>query len=251
MYNNGPMLKTRARELILTAQPKPLYAALMFVGISLLLSILSSRLTGLNLSYTETQRLMELIESGSVERAYAYIERAMPSSGASLINLMIEAISPILSAGFIIFLLNTIRAAGASYGNLLDGFGLWWKVIVLSFLEGLFIALWSMLLVVPGIIASYRYRQAIYILIDDPSKRPLDCIRESKAMMNGHKSELFMFDLSFIGWSLLSYLPVLGWAVQVWLSAYSGMSYALYYEQLRGYAGYDAPGRGYTDGTYM
>lgn len=249
MYYNGSMLKTRARAIIAASEPKPLYAALIFVGVSLLLSILSSRLIGTSLTVGEYERLMEIIEAGNVEYAISYLQRFRPSGGEYLINLAIEIVSPIWAAGFAIFLLNTVRAREASYGNLLDGFGIWGKVIVLSLLQGIFIALWSMLLLVPGIIAAYRYRQAIYILIDDPMKRPLDCIRESKQMMAGHKAELFMLDLSFIGWSLLTLLPLLGWAAQVWLSVYSGSCYAMYYDQLRRTA-WDIP-HASGDGTYM
>ena len=110
-------------------------------------------------------------------------------------------------------------------GNLLDGFGFGLKVVILNILEAVFIGLWSMLLLFPGVIAYYSYSQAIYILVDDPTKSPMQCIRESKAMMAGHKGELFALDLSFLGWYLLSLIPMFGYAVRVWTVPYIGRRY--------------------------
>lgn len=61
----------------------------------------------------------------------------------------------------------------------------------------------------------------------------MQCIRESKRMMDGHKWELFGLDVSFIGWWFLGALPGVGYLVQVWTRPYFGLTYALYYEQLR------------------
>ena len=139
-----------------------------------------------------------------------------------------------MGAGFILFLLNTIRNTGACFGNLLDGFGFFFKIILLSILEYIFITLWSLLFIFPGFIAAYRYSMAIYLLVDDPSRSPLECIRLSKEMMKGHKWELFVLDLSFIGWDILAMLPVVGYAVQIWTVPYISMTKALYYENLSG-----------------
>ena len=144
----------------------------------------------------------------------------------------------IVGAGFILFLLNTARGNSPCFGNLLDGFGFGLKVVILNILEAVFIGLWSMLLLFPGVIAYYRYSQAIYILVDDPTKSPMQCIRESKAMMAGHKGELFALDLSFLGWYLLSLIPMFGYAVRVWTVPYIGMTKTLYFEALRSGAAY-------------
>ena len=143
-----------------------------------------------------------------------------------------------ISLLYILFLLNTARGNAPCFGNLLDGFGFGLKVVILNILEAVFIGLWSMLLLFPGIIAYYRYSQAIYILVDDPTKSPMQCIRESKAMMAGHKGELFALDLSFLGWYLLSLVPMLGYAVRVWTVPYIGMTKTLYFEALRSGAAY-------------
>ena len=108
------------------------------------------------------------------------------------------------------------------------------RIILLNILTNLFVMLWSLLFVIPGLIAIYRYRMALYLLLDHPEMSVMQCIRQSKQMMKGHKGELFVMDLSFLGWAILATIPVIGYAVQVWTTPYISMSYVLYYEALRG-----------------
>lgn len=78
------------------------------------------------------------------------------------------------------------------------------KMVLTLFLRGLYIFLWTLLLVVPGIIKSYEYRMIPYLLADCPEMSREDAFRISKEMMQGQKMEAFILDLSFIGWHLLS-----------------------------------------------
>ncbi len=71
-----------------------------------------------------------------------------------------------------------------------------------SFFTGLFISLWSILFVIPGIIKCYSYAMTSYVIADDPDTGALDAISESRAMMDGHKLDLFVLELSFIPWIL-------------------------------------------------
>lgn len=85
--------------------------------------------------------------------------------------------------------------------------GIYWKAVGLKLLSTLLVYLWSLLLVIPGIIASYRYAMAEYFLMQDPSLSPFEAINRSKAYMRGNKMRMFTLELSFIGWSLLCALP--------------------------------------------
>lgn len=80
--------------------------------------------------------------------------------------------------------------------------------IVLVFMEGLFIFLWTLLLVIPGIIKSYAYSMSMYLAVKDRSLSGIDAITKSKNLMNGSKGDLFLLDLSYIGWYLLSILTL-------------------------------------------
>ena len=75
--------------------------------------------------------------------------------------------------------------------------------IVLSILKTIFLALWSLLFFIPGIIKTYSYALAELIARKEPEIDANDCITKSRELMDGHKMELFIFDLSFIGWYLL------------------------------------------------
>ncbi len=82
-----------------------------------------------------------------------------------------------------------------------NGYG---HMVVAMFLRDLFTALWSLLLVIPGIIMSYSYRMVPYILSENPELSGMEAIKRSKEMMKGHKWNTFVLDLSFIGWILLT-----------------------------------------------
>ena len=237
-------LKRSAAEKIGTSKPKVITVALVYLLLSLLVDLLSSRLLSVNMSDADAARYLQYYAEGNYEYALRYLDIIAPPASSYFIDTLLTIVMSIVSAGFILFLLNTIRRTDPCFGNLLDGFGFGLKIVILNVLEAVFIGLWSMLLVFPGIMAYYRYSQAIYILIDDPAKSPMQCIRESKAMMSGHKGELFALDLSFIGWYLLSLIPMLGYAVRVWTVPYIGMTKALYFEALRG------SGTAYTRDTF-
>lgn len=85
--------------------------------------------------------------------------------------------------------------------------GVYWRAVGLKLLSSLLVYLWSLLLIIPGIIASYRYAMAEYFLMQEPSLSPFEAINRSKAYMRGNKLRMFTLELSFIGWSLLCALP--------------------------------------------
>ena len=234
MEINRQALKKCAKQTIRISEPKVINIGMIYVVLASFMSVLSARLMGANLTESDIAQIYSHMLDGNYDFAFAYVQQYMPPFSSYLINAAIELVMSIVAVGFTIFLLNTIRSASPCAGNLLDGFGIAGRVLLLYLLEGIFIFLWSLLFVVPGIVASYSYRQAIYILIDHPEMSVMECIRESKRMMNGRKAELFVLDLSFIGWQLLTMLTIIGWAVQIWTVPYFGMTYALYYERLCG-----------------
>lgn len=75
--------------------------------------------------------------------------------------------------------------------------------IILVFMQQLFTFLWALLLIIPGIIKAYAYSMAMYIANKEPGIDGLAAISKSKEMTRGHKSDLFMLDLSYLGWYIL------------------------------------------------
>ena len=103
-----------------------------------------------------------------------------------------------------------------------------WGTILLMYL---YVLLWSLLLVVPGIIKGFAYAMTPYILKDNPNMKNNEAIELSMAMMNGHKWDLFCLELSFIGWALLCVLTFgIGY---LWLIPYMQTSVAAFYEDVK------------------
>ncbi len=94
-----------------------------------------------------------------------------------------------------------------------------------------YILLWTLLLIIPGIIAGLSYSMVYFILAENPTISPMDAIRQSKEMMYGHKTEMFMLSLSFIGWCLLGVLSLgIGF---LWIGSYMQTSMAIFYQELK------------------
>lgn len=115
--------------------------------------------------------------------------------------------------------------------SLFDFFNEYKRAWMVSILQVVLIALWSILLIVPGIIKGMGYAMTNFIAKDNPELKPYECLEHSQEMMKGHKMELFKLYLSFIGWFILSIIT-LGIGL-LWLLPYINTSVACFYENLR------------------
>ena len=112
-----------------------------------------------------------------------------------------------LNLGIALFFLAMFRKQIVEVSDIFMGFERFAKAIGLAVYMGIFITLWTLLFIIPGIIAAIRYSQAFFILADDPEKGIRQCMNESKAMMRGNKMKFFCLTISFIGWVLISAIP--------------------------------------------
>lgn len=149
--------------------------------------------------------------------------------GGSLIVSII--ITPAFSLSIIRVYLSLTHGAYPKAGDAFSGFDDFWSAFKVTFLVGLFTFLWSLLFVIPGIIKTYAYSMSLYILAENKGKSALECINESKAMTDGHKMDLFVLNLSFIGWGLLC-LITFGIAY-IWVGPYMSATYANAYNSLK------------------
>ena len=106
--------------------------------------------------------------------------------------------------GLALFMLTFFRTRRIDNKLLFEGFSMIGKTILLQIVISVFVFLWSLLLVIPGIIAAIRYSQAFYILADHPEYSVTQCINESKARMRGNCGTYFILMLSFIGWAIVA-----------------------------------------------
>jgi uncharacterized membrane protein len=111
---------------------------------------------------------------------------------------------PAMSIGLFSIYLGMTKGEKATVGGVFSRLDLFGRALWLSIITGFFTYLWSLLLIVPGIIKAYSYSMAPYILADNPTLTARQALNESKRITKGYKGKLFVLELSFIPWLLLS-----------------------------------------------
>lgn len=155
----------------------------------------------------------------------------MIAAVAVVYTIVLLVIGGAVSLGYAKFNLNLINRNGAKIEDLFSQFGLFKKAFVMNFLRGLFIFLWSLLLVVPGIIATFSYAMAPYILYENPEMTGREALAASKELMQGNKWRLFCLSFSFIGWAILCGLTLgIG---GLFLHPYVEASWAAFYREIK------------------
>lgn len=150
-----------------------------------------------------------------------------------LIGLVLFILALPLTWGYQTLFLGAVRGGEATAKDMFEGYNkeLFSRVLTTTLLYYVYVFLWSLLLLIPGCIKSYSYAMTPYILKDNPEMKNNAAIEESMRMMDGHKLELFMLDLSFIGWAILSILTCcIGF---LWLVPYMNMARVNFYEDLK------------------
>lgn len=137
-----------------------------------------------------------------------------------------------LSVGLLKYYLAFIREEEFSINTLFSSYKDIIPILLVSILITVFTCLWSILFIIPGIIAALSYSQAFFLIADGKvsKQNPMDAIQKSKELMLVHKMDLFIFHLSFLGWSILCALT-LGLAM-IWVIPYYQTSLTLFYDAL-------------------
>jgi uncharacterized membrane protein len=136
-----------------------------------------------------------------------------------------------LNLGLYSSFLGIIQGKEIKVGNLFDGFSCFGSSCIAYLLIILFTILWTLLLIIPGIIASLSYAMTFFILSENHDITGLEAIRRSKQMMEGNKWQLFCLGLRFIGWFLLGIITVgIGF---LWIGPYYLASLAKFYDDVR------------------
>lgn len=171
-------LKQEMKELLRSAQVSPRGMTCLYLALVLVLNLADS--------------FMGLMNPGLL---------------GTFISILTGLMSMVLASGFVMYCMAIRRGERAEYLTLFDGFSFVGKVILLNIVIYLFTFFWSLLFVIPGIIAAYRYRFAFLILFDNETMTAREALNASKRMTVGYKSDLFRLDLSFIWYYVLLALP--------------------------------------------
>lgn len=136
-----------------------------------------------------------------------------------------------LAWGYTVFFLRMAREENTDYERLFDGFSQYVRITLAELLKGIYVLLWMLLLIIPGIVKDYSYAMTEFILKDHPEMSGEEAICQSMKMMQGHKMQLFLLDLSMIGWFILSCLTLgIGF---LFLVPYNYSAHAHFYEDLK------------------
>lgn len=140
-------------------------------------------------------------------------------------------IGPAFTLGMTMIYLNVTYGDQADVATLFDGFKNFGTAFLTNLLIGIFTMLWSLLLIVPGIIKAISYSMSFYILAENPEMSATEAINESKEIMDGHKMEYFILNLSFLPWFLLC-IVTLGIAA-IYVTPYVSLTYTDFYHNIK------------------
>lgn len=158
---------------------------------------------------------------------YGLISSAISATGIGAIA------TGLLSVGFAAFFLDALRSEKASFDSFFKGFTEYLGTKLVSMLlVSIYTFFWTILFYIPGIVKTYSYAMTPYILLDKPELSANEAITDSRMMMRGHKMELFLLDLSFIGWILLSILTF--GILFIYVVPYMQAARAEFYRTLKG-----------------
>ena len=212
-------LRARARQML---SGKWAMAILTTFLAGVLGALLLSSNSSVNMNF-EVEMLEKLPK---VVQAYL----AIAASIGGTLGMIQFVLGGVVQLGYCKYLLKLHDGEQADVKDLFSEFNRFADGFILSLLQGIYIFLWSLLFVIPGIVATYKYAMSSFILLENPGMKPNDAITASKEMMNGHKGELFWLGLTFIGWSFLSALTLgIG---NLWLNPYMNASYAAFYREI-------------------
>ena len=193
------------------------------IGVTLLATVLGGGTSSLTVSF----------QNSDVSRYY-------PEAVRRFTHVLVPVASVLAMGQFVLrgsilighnrFCLKLVDGEEARFEDLFSGFDIFGNAFVLNLLIALKVFAWSLLFVIPGIVAAYRYSMATYIMAENPNMQATEAIERSKALMDGRKGDLFCLDLSFIGWALLAVLTAgIG---NLWLVPYMTVSRAAFYRSL-------------------
>lgn len=231
-------LKMEAKAITKNARVSAYLFTLLYLAIALVLDGLDWLVSGGTRNDVVTY--MESYMGVDVS-VYLNSPLSLPAAASGFISIVVGLVAVVLSAGYILYAMSVRKGLETPYSTMFDGFLFAGKIILLSIVQYIFIFLWSLLFIIPGIIAGYRYRFALYNLCENPEMGVMEALNMSKAQTRGHKWELFVLDLSWIGWSLLCALT-LG-ILSIWITPYIQQTDIGYFQAIKEMSGigYQSP----------
>jgi uncharacterized membrane protein len=216
-------LKREAKDLTRSARVSAYLFTLLYLAIIYVL-------TGID-TYTSGSIVDFMALNFPELEAPAFLQHDIPASVVMFVSVMVMLLSAVLNAGYTLYHLGVRRGETMTYTTLFDGFSFVGKVILLELMVKLSIFLWSMLFFFPGIIAAYRLRYAVYNLCENPEMGVMEAMNMSTAQTRGFKMDLFVLDITFFGWRMLSLLTM--GVLDIWVTPYIVQTNVGYFQQIK------------------
>ena len=155
---------------------------------------------------------------------------AVWGSISGILSLVRFIIGGTIQLGYSRYLLNQYNHAHLDIHELFSQFHRFKDGFLQNFLRGLYVALWTLLFIIPGIVKTYAYAMTPFIMAENPDISANDAITASKELMDGHKWELFVLSLTFLGWNLLAALTLnIG---HIFVNPYVEAAFAAFYKNI-------------------
>lgn len=277
--SDNKTIKQQARQLMRQSRPRPVLVTLLLLLILLVFAFLRAKLSGV-FDPVLLEPLKEYYQAaidGDIDHAMEIYQQWMETSSAiqqpffhQVITFAISIVSYVLTAGYVIFIINSVRKNDPTVYNLLDGFGQFLRVTILSLIRSILVSVMTFilammvliplvvlemiisvfpqqmipflsaflffpacvfaLLMVIVLLLTFPYRFALFNLLDNPSMRIFDSLALSRIMLKGNRKRLFKLNLSFAGFILLSLLFP---PLLIWLVPYMYSSWVIFYDELK------------------
>ena len=232
-------IKIDAKRMIRDRHYAPVVAAAIVLAISFVLGRIEDLVAHGNLFYSYAQDyaslLSKIADGASYSDAYYDIMKGLPTthmysgSWGDFFGILVSLFMTVLTGGFYLYCMEVREGLNTSYATLLDGLGVAGKLIWCNILISVRVFLWSLLFVVPGFVAIYRYRFAIYNILTDDRLTASDAIHLSCMQTRGLKWKLFVLDFSFLGWDIVRIMTF--GILNVWLMPYKALCDLAYFEE--------------------
>ena len=235
MYTSGSF-KMMAKISMRNTRYRVYFTSAIYVAVVTVMNYLINQLVGMGEFFN---RFYDMINAG-IMPGYSELLHMLPSPEIweLLLALALSFMINFLGIGFAGYCLKVSRGQEAKISDLMCGFEFFGRAFVILLLRTIFVAMWSMLFIVPGIIVAIKYSQSYYLMFDNPGMSGYGCMRASGNLMQGFKSFYFIMVLSFILWhfldsmvTMLIFIPL----VSVYLLPYMGVTYAHFYNARIGY----------------
>ena len=212
--SNHRIFKERAKVILDAASPTIFIAALIGVGIPIVLGWMNGggdgffKITVENVQDIDIHNLRHLFDTvwGQLTAAIGGLLIGFYALWALVFGLAIGAAKVILHYGFVDYILHAWRGHVGQPQDVLVGFRIPVRVVLAHVLKDLIVWIGTVCFIIPGIVAGFSLRMTERVMIDHPELSVLECMRRSHALMRGHRFDLFSLYLSFFGWSILESL---------------------------------------------